>query len=486
MFFKLLNIINSYVKAFADDFRVKRKTSLPFSHSNTSSISRLSFQSNHRVAFAEEVAFISPDTNDPLLPEMMETWYEAAPKIGTEWGLNILQLCESSPNPILGVGYTLLRHELALCGCEDSILINFLQRIESLYVCNPYHNSMHGAMVAHQTACLLRFLDIKQELDSLGLSSIYVATLCHDLGHPGRTNAFFINSYQPMALLYNDISILENYHACLTFTTLRMSNCNIFKSIDTNEFDVIRRNIIEMILCTDMKQHFDTISRFRIRRASPEFDFHNKADDQWLVIKMCIKCADIGHGSIEWATHYQWSCRIIEEFYLQGDEETRLKVAISPLCNRDCHGDMAKSQKGYLEYVVLPLVKELCLIELEAAFLGNQILKSIDENVSLWEKLHQENKIIKFSDEILKYEDTLKYPSRKYATFQFASTLSAIAEIDEKAHHELNPYPTNGDQNPVSEGDPIALPLKPLGKVTAPERRKFNNWASFRDGKFKS
>lgn len=40
-----------------------------------------------------------------------------------------------------------------------------------------------------------------------------------------------------------------------------------------------RRSVVEFILVTDMKQHFDTISRLRVRKAAPDFDFYNCLDD---------------------------------------------------------------------------------------------------------------------------------------------------------------------------------------------------------------
>lgn len=45
-------------------------------------------------------------------------------------------------------------------------------------------------------------------------------------------------------------------------------------------------------------------------------------------MSICIKCAgnhninvDVGHGAKELKLHKQWSRRIIEEFFLQGDLE---------------------------------------------------------------------------------------------------------------------------------------------------------------------
>lgn len=74
---------------------------------------------------------------------------------------------------------------------------------------------------------------------------------------------------------------------------------------------------------------------------------------------MCIRASDLGHAVVEWDQHFEWSCRVVTEFYLQGDQEHRMGLHISPLCDRADHGGFAKSQQGFLGYVVKPLVLEL-------------------------------------------------------------------------------------------------------------------------------
>lgn len=44
-----------------------------------------------------------------------------------------------------------------------------------------------------------------------------LAAVAHDVGHPGKTNAFLQNSYHPLSIIYNDASILENFHTSLLF-----------------------------------------------------------------------------------------------------------------------------------------------------------------------------------------------------------------------------------------------------------------------------
>ena len=51
--------------------------------------------------------------------------------------------------------------------------------------------------------------------------AMFVAALCHDIDHPGHTNAFEINISSELAIMYSDDSVLEHHHAATTFRVLR-------------------------------------------------------------------------------------------------------------------------------------------------------------------------------------------------------------------------------------------------------------------------
>lgn len=44
-----------------------------------------------------------------------------------------------------------------------------------------------------------------------------IAAATHDIDHPGRSSAFLCNSDNPLAILYNDLCVLESHHAATTF-----------------------------------------------------------------------------------------------------------------------------------------------------------------------------------------------------------------------------------------------------------------------------
>merc|ERR1712012_502250 len=59
----------------------------------------------------------------------------------------------------------------------------------------------------------------------------------------------------------------------------------------------------------------------------------------------------------------RWSLRVTQEFFDQGEEERRLGLPVSALCDRKSLPDLGKSQRGFLEFVCLPLFEELVSFE---------------------------------------------------------------------------------------------------------------------------
>ena len=79
---------------------------------------------------------------------------------------------------------------------EDELLDNFLRELAAKYgkYGNPFHNFIHGVNVMHM-CYLLSNLDRNREyLSDINIFALVFSGLCHDVGHPGRTNQFEINS----------------------------------------------------------------------------------------------------------------------------------------------------------------------------------------------------------------------------------------------------------------------------------------------------
>lgn len=70
---------------------------------------------------------------------------------------------------------------------------------------------------------MLTLTEGAQRLNKLEIFALALAALCHDVDHPGLTNAFLVAASDPIALRYNDKAILESHHSATTFLTMRVS-----------------------------------------------------------------------------------------------------------------------------------------------------------------------------------------------------------------------------------------------------------------------
>ena len=73
-------------------------------------------------------------------------------------------------------------------------------------------------------------------------------------------------SVRLQAVLYNDRSVLENHHAASAWN-LFMSHpdYNFLANLDHVEFKRFRFLVIEAILATDLKKHFDFLAEFNAK-----------------------------------------------------------------------------------------------------------------------------------------------------------------------------------------------------------------------------
>merc|ERR1711920_929098 len=104
-----------------------------------------------------------------------------------------------------------------------------------------------------------------------------------------------------------------------------------------------------------------------------------------------LHLADIGHPLRLRGVHKKWSLLIREEFFQQGDQEKMLGLHPTPLCDRQKAPTLAKSQQGFLSFVMMPswrpMVQALGLVaakHLEVYLVDNQ---------AMWEGLAEEERL---------------------------------------------------------------------------------------------
>ena len=283
----------------------------------------------------------------------------------------------------------------------------FLYSVANQYLTTTlYHNSLHGADIT-QTICVFFNNSNAEEIchtKAIDLLSIIIAGLGHDIGHPGLTNTFQVNSLSEMAITYNDISCLENFHLAKLFKTLRKDETNIFEKLSTQDFKKIRKKMISEVLATDMAIHGKVLNN--IRSKIPEallqensnikiINGHKKFDlitdinnemttneEQQALFDYFIHSADLAHNTKKFKISLKWVELLSNEFWIQGDKEKKMNLSVSFLCDRN-NTDVPKSQVGFIGGFVIPTFNFLIIMFPSLSF----TVENAKDNIKEWQKL---------------------------------------------------------------------------------------------------
>ncbi len=84
----------------------------------------------------------------------------------------------------------LLRH----FNIKEEVLERFLLLVRQHYKPNAYHNWRHAFDVTQASFSYVTHFGGHQHLTPLDLLALLVASLCHDIGHPGFNNVFMVRA----------------------------------------------------------------------------------------------------------------------------------------------------------------------------------------------------------------------------------------------------------------------------------------------------
>ncbi|XP_011487210.1 high affinity cAMP-specific 3',5'-cyclic phosphodiesterase 7A isoform X2 [Oryzias latipes] len=249
---------------------------------------------------------------------------------------------------------------------------------------NPYHNAVHAADVTQAMYCFLQEPMLAKSLTSYDILLGLLAAATHDLGHPGVNQPFLIKTDHYLATLYRNTSVLENHHWKSAVGLLRETR--LFSHLPAEDSLNMERELGSLILATDISRQNDYLSRFRMHLDKENLCLSN-ASHRHFVLQMALKCADICNPCRPWELSKQWSERVTEEFFQQGDIEKKHKLEVSPLCDREAN-TIGNIQIGFMSYVVEPLFAEWA--RFSDSRLSQTMLGHMGLNKASWEGLQQE------------------------------------------------------------------------------------------------
>ncbi|KAF4130919.1 3'5'-cyclic nucleotide phosphodiesterase [Phytophthora infestans] len=372
--------------------------SMTASSSNTSvSISPTNNSSTNRAGETR----LHPEVTAPT-DEVLNAVGELMERDG--WSVDTFEVARLTNNkPISFITYIAFeQHNLFdLCSVNKSTLANFLYFLDIGYHRNPYHNNCHAADVVSSVEYLISVMDNGYLQDLLTYQEVFAAIIAaaiHDFRHPGKNNNFMIKSGSDLAIEFSDSSVLERMHLAEAFFLAKDPLFNIFVGLSPGQFSEVRKAIVEMVLSTDLTVHLQLVGSLKTALISQEDA--EVEHSPMLLMKIVIKCADLGHSSKALKLHARWSDLIIEEFFLQGDDEYTLGMDISPFMNRNSENS-ARNQVGFFEFIVLPFFEVVAEAVFRPEF--KTILDQAHQNYKLWKKADnmQINSIKDILDQVL-------------------------------------------------------------------------------------
>ncbi|KAJ3595098.1 hypothetical protein NHX12_004403 [Muraenolepis orangiensis] len=280
-----------------------------------------------------------------------------------KWGLNIFSVALHSHNrPLTCTMYTIFQERdlMRTFKIPANTLVTFLLTLEDHYHSDvAYHNSLHAADVAQSTHILLSTPALHAVFTDLEILAAIFAAAIHDVDHPGVSNQFLINTNSELALMYNDESVLENHHLAVGFKLLQVDNCDIFQNLSKKQKQTLRRMVIDMVLATDMSKHMSLLANLKTmvetkKVTSSGVLLLDNYTDRMQVLRNMVHCADLSNPTKSLDLYQQWTNRIMEEFFHQGDRERDRGMEISPMCDKHT-ASVERTQVGFIDYIVHPL-----------------------------------------------------------------------------------------------------------------------------------
>ncbi|KAI9319116.1 hypothetical protein BX666DRAFT_2025451 [Dichotomocladium elegans] len=329
-------------------------------------------------------------------------------------------------------------------GISPSEFLDFLIDVDRGYHPNPYHSFFHAADVALVIYNMLIELEVAAYLSRVDVAALYIAGLCHDIGHPGLNNNYQVNMKTDLAKRYANKSVLESYSCTLAMDLLAKHDLlrNVEQSsrkgsVQINE-DRLKTSIVKMILATDMVFHYELqenlaslleIAVDRQEDANPgspqansagmrprscgqmkdifeseisplqNFESQTYFDDgvppskprfldykeRQVLCQIVLHAADISNALRPWPICSRWSDLVCVEFFRQGEEEKKHGLKVSPSMDKD---QVKQTTIGlqFGDFVVSPY------FEIFAAMFpkADVLLKELAKNREEWLKLEEQ------------------------------------------------------------------------------------------------
>ncbi|KFB53135.1 AGAP008304-PA-like protein [Anopheles sinensis] len=260
-------------------------------------------------------------------------------------------------------------------------LARFVLLVQKGYRDTPYHNWWHAFSVAHFAYSLMKNLRLIERgiITKMQGFSFLIAAFCHDLDHRGISNSYQTQTSSPLARLYSsEGSVNERHHLSQAICILNDSSSKILDGLTTTEFKECIDYLRELILATDLANHFRILPRLKKLRAENLAEGAN----QRLLLSLMITCCDLNDQIKSWKTVQHVAHLVYAEFFAEGDLERQMGLRPNAMMDRK-KACIPMLQIEFLTTVIRPTFEILVQIFPETS----SFLDTIDSNRAQWEQV---------------------------------------------------------------------------------------------------
>uniref|UniRef100_A0A7R9VPE0 PDEase domain-containing protein n=1 Tax=Chlamydomonas euryale TaxID=1486919 RepID=A0A7R9VPE0_9CHLO len=197
----------------------------------------------------------------------------------SNWQFDTFELDELTCGHSLSVlSYALIRRMPAfeVLRMNERRLARYLLSVECGYRRDLYHCGTHAADVLRTLHVVCTRGGVWEGLDlpDSARFAMLLAAVVHDYEHKQKTNDFLIKTKDMLAIRYNDRMPMENHHVASAWNLLLQDSCNFLADAAPDAVDVVRKIVINLVLATEMKQHFALVGAFQAKLEAVESLLH--------------------------------------------------------------------------------------------------------------------------------------------------------------------------------------------------------------------
>eukprot|EP00730_Choanoeca_flexa_P015612 TRINITY_DN7204_c0_g1_i3.p1 TRINITY_DN7204_c0_g1~~TRINITY_DN7204_c0_g1_i3.p1 ORF type:complete len:392 (+),score=71.27 TRINITY_DN7204_c0_g1_i3:884-2059(+) len=267
-------------------------------------------------------------------------------------------------------------------------LREFVQDVRAHYNKTSFHNFAHAITVLH--ACgKLGQITCRDVCSGVELVAMMFAALLHDTDHKGLSNSFHVNSRSDLANQYNDVSVLENHHACVGFRLL--NDHHLLDQLNSQDYTCFRKTVVDCVLGTDMAVHQEQSKKLEGIADCGGFDESALQADPALrrfLMAVVLHTADLYSPSKTFDLAQRWAIRLQKEFNDQVKLEKQLGLPFQSFMAASGKQALYKGELGFIQFVAKPWYKQMV-----RNFPSLQLLcDRIDDNIQRYTQLSEVKK----------------------------------------------------------------------------------------------